>query len=137
MIYDEVCAELKNYFTYEGDKHIGDFSIKDGIIVPPLPVSAPRLIRIVGSAYNDGVHYSDEIFVDEDFHGGIWIMSPPPAFFEVCEDIKAWKTKYSDAETSPFNSESFGGYSYSKDSDKAGWKTAFASRLDMYRKARI
>ena len=32
---NEICAEIKNYFTYEQDKHIGDFAIVDGQITPP------------------------------------------------------------------------------------------------------
>ena len=51
----EICAEIKNYFTYEEDKHIGDFVISNGQIssVVAFPTN---YIRIIGSRLNDGVH---------------------------------------------------------------------------------
>ena len=77
----EVCANIRNYFTYEGDKHFGDFAIIDGLITPSFNIPTDY-IRIVGSHKNDGVHkLSDTNLVDEDkFHGAIWVMSPPADF---------------------------------------------------------
>lgn len=145
----EICAEIKNYFTYENDKHIGDFSIIDGLIVPSFDIPTDY-IRIVGSHLNDGVHkVSDADLVDEDkFHGAIWVMSPPKAFLELVKEIEAWQDKYggvSSQSMSPFNSESFGGYSYSKSTGTGAsgtntsgtWLSAYASRLNIYRRIRV
>ncbi len=143
----EICADIKNYFTYEQDKHIGDFAIVDGIITPPFDILTDY-IRIVGSHLNDGVHkLSDADLVDEGiFHGAVWVMSPPAAFLQLAKEISDWQTKngaLDSAAMSPFNSESFGGYSYSKSggssagiSTGANWKSAFASRLNVYRRIR-
>jgi hypothetical protein len=62
----------------------------------------------------------------------------------LASDIEAWQAKYGSAENpamSPFTSESFGGYSYSKGggSDASGkgqntWQGAFKARLNAYRR---
>ena len=138
MIIDEVCAEIRNYFTAEEDKHIGDFSIENGSFTPPFSFDVPRLIRIVGSNYNDGIHYSEDVLIDETFHGGVWIMSAPKAFMDVCKEIEAWNSKYAETLQAPYTSESFGGYSYSKkEGMESGWRAAFATRLNIWRKARL
>lgn len=143
----EICADIKNYFTYEKDKHIGDFAIVNGMLVPPFDIPTDY-IRIVGSHLNDGVHkLSDADLVDEPlFHGAIWVMSPPATFLQLAAEISEWQAKngaLDSAAMSPFNSESFGGYSYSKSgggsagvSTGANWKGAFASRLNVYRRIR-
>ena len=146
----EICAEIRNYFTYESDKNFGNFAIVDGSITPPLDLPTDY-IRIVGSHKNDGVHkLSDADLIDEGtFHGAIWIMSPPKAFLDLAAEIAAWQEKNGALDSpamSPFNSESFGGYSYSKSSGAsaggsssggADWRAAFASRLNIYRRIRV
>lgn len=145
-----VCAEIKNYFTYEGDKHFGDFAITGGVITPSFDFPTDY-IRIVGSHLNDGVHkVSDNDLVDEDkFHGAIWVMSPPKDFLDLVAEIEAWQDKYGGVDStlmSPFQSESFGGYSYTKASGGASssggssvptWQKIYASRLNIYRKIRV
>ena len=145
----EICAEIKNYFTYESDKNIGDFAIIDGSITPPLDLPTDY-IRIVGSHKNDGVHkLSDADLVDEGtFHGAIWVMSLPADFLALAAEIAAWQEKYGGVDSqamSPFNSESFGGYSYSKSAGTGAagigaantWQAAFAKRLNIYRRIRV
>ncbi len=147
---NEVCANIKNYFTYEKDKHIGDFAIVNGIITPSFDIQTDY-IRIVGSHLNDGVHERGENgfdLVDEpEFHGGIWVMSVPKDFLQLVSDISDWQKKYGNVDSqamSPFYSESFGGYSYSKSAGSVSgagsattWQALFASRLNMYRRIRI
>lgn len=148
----EICAEIKNYFTYQGDKHFGDFSIVAGQIVPSLTIPTDY-IRIVGSHLNDGVHKRGQNgfeLVDEgEFHGAIWIMSPPKDFLDLVEEIAAWQQKNGGVDSpamSPFSSESFGGYSYSKGASGGGasgtsatntWIGAFGKRLNIYRRIRV
>lgn len=147
-----ICAEIKNYFTFEKDKHIGDFAIVDGQITPSFDIPTDY-IRIVGSHLNDGVHKRvDEDFALQDeaeFHGAVWVMSPPKAFLDLADEIADWQTKNGGVNSqamSPFNSESFGGYSYSKSggnasggssSGGASWQSAYASRLNIYRRIRL
>ena len=141
----EICANIRNYFTYEDDKHFGEFAIVAGQITPSFNIPTDY-IRIVGSHKNDGVHkLSDNDLVDEDkFDGAIWVMSPPKDFIALAAEIADWQAKYGSVESqamSPYNSESFGGYSYSKSggssSGGANWQSAYASRLDIYRRIRL
>ena len=151
MMLTEVCAEIKNYFTYEGDKHFGDFAIVNGQITPSFDFPTDY-IRIVGSHLNDGVHkLSDADLVDEaQFHGAIWIMSPPAAFLALVGEIETWQEMNGKADSvamSPFQSESFGGYSYSKASGGTSasgggssvptWASVYATRLNLYRRIRV
>lgn len=144
-----VCAEIKNYFTYAGDKHFGDFAIVGGVITPSLDFPTDYF-RIVGSHKNDGVHKTTDVLEDEgQFHGAIWIMSPPKDFLDLVAEIEAWQEKYGGVDSalmSPFQSESFGGYSYSKASGGSGlsgassvptWQSMYASRLNAYRRIRV
>lgn len=148
----EICAEIKNYFTHKDDIHIGDFSISDGAVVPSIDFPTDY-IRIVGSRKNDGVHVFGEEgwgLVDEgQFHGAVWIMSPPADFLALVAEIEAWQEangKADSAAMSPFQSESFGGYSYSKGgggsstpgkSSVPTWQSTYASRLNIYRRIRV
>lgn len=142
-----VCAEIRNWFTYDCDKHIGDFEIMGGVITPSFDFKTDY-IRIVGSRKNDGVYKVSDIanLVDEKFHGAIWEMSIPNDFLSLCEEIAAWQEKFGGVDSvamSPFSSESFGGYSYQKavGYNKTGesevypsWKSVYAKRLSIYRK---
>lgn len=140
----EICAEIKNYFVYEGDKKIGDWEISNGQISPIIDLPTDY-IRIVGSRLNDGVHKVSEMTLqDEVFHGAIWIMSPPVDFLALADEIGAWQTKHGGVDStnmSPFQSESFGGYSYSKGASGSSatssvptWQGTYASRLNRYRR---
>lgn len=147
---NQICAEIKNYFTFEGDKHFGDFAIVDGIVTPSIDFPTDY-IRIVGSHLNDGVHkLSDADLVDEGkFHGAVWVMSPPKDFLDLVAEISEWQTKYGGVDSenmSPYQSESFGGYSYSKSSGGSSesgsssvptWQSIYASRLKAYRRIRV
>lgn len=142
---NEICAEIRNYFCKAEDRIIGDWSIVDGRIVPSVDLADGQYYRIIGSVFNDGVHKSDEVLADEaEFHGAIWKMRVPQDVIQLADDIEVWKTKNADTIASPYVSESFGGYSYSKGSGSDGtigvsWKnqSEFASRLRPYRRIRV
>lgn len=143
MSLTTLCAEVKNYFCI--DKRIGDFSIVNGVITPHIDIKNNQYYRIVGSVFNDGVHkYGDasDVLTDEaTFHGAIWLMAVPRDFLELSKEIDDWNTQYGASVASPFQSESFGGYSYTKASGSgnganATWQNAFATRLSMYRRLR-
>lgn len=147
---NEVCAEIRNYFTYSRDIHIADWVISNGIITPLLDIPTDY-IRIVGSRLNDGVHKISEMQLeDETFHGAIWIMSPPKDFLTLVSEIESWQATNGAADShamSPFNSETLGAYSYSKSgiargnnqgtTPNATWKDVYATRLNRFRRVRI
>jgi hypothetical protein len=98
---------------------------------------------VIGSVFSDGVHQYPAAFpTDETFGGEIWAMAVPSEVITLVGDIGAWEQKYGEAAASPFTSESFGGYSYTKSggasaSGSSGvitWQSQFKSRLNRWRK---
>ena len=76
---------------------------------------------------------------DEEFHGGIWPMSIPKSFIQLAEEIKTYNDSDM-AKPTPYISESFGGYSYSKGVGSTGnadnsWQKVFGTKLKRWRKA--
>lgn len=130
---EDVCKELKNYF----DKEIifKSHTIKDGALTG-IKIADGQYFRIAGSVFNDGVYQSPELNLkDETFEGGVWLMAVPPQVIRLAEEIKAWQEKNADIVDSPYQSESFGGYSYTKaPTDKTNWQTVFKDRLNRWRK---
>ena len=75
----------------------------------------------------------------ETFTGEIWALAVPGAVIDLAVEIEAWETKNGAVSTGPYQSESFGGYSYTKATDAqtggaVTWQSAFRSRLNQWRK---
>ena len=136
---EQVLMNIRNWFTVEGGIHSGTFSIKDGGITLPFLVDG-QYFRIIGSVFNDGLHqYPATDLVDEEFSGAIWALAIPPAVVDLADEIQKWQEKNGEVASSPFSSESFGGYSYSKatDTETGGavtWQSAFKRQLSAWRK---
>lgn len=147
-----LCAYLKNWFD-EDEFHAKlprweqEFTITGGKIDLTGKVAEGQLFRIYGSMLNDGVYlYIPELVLkDETFTGLVQSMRTEPDFLAVAADIDAWLAKYGTVTStamSPFNSESFGGYSYSKSSGNSGGGegggvsplSVFAPRLARWKK---
>lgn len=144
-VLTELCAYLNNYFwrtkrnvkmTISGGTFTVDF-LKEG-----------QYFRILGSDLNEGVYkYPVTGLKDEEFEGQIWSMAVPQTVIDLASEIGTWQEKYGAADSaamSPFNSESFGIYSYDKGSASSSsgsenpnsWQSVFASRLIPYRRLR-
>lgn len=140
----ELCAECRNYFLAhrEQDIHSGQFVITGGSVSVDF-LRTGQYYRIVGSALNDGVHqYGTDVLEDETFDGAIWAMSVPQSFVDLAEQVEDWLTTNSSALSSPYTSESFAGYSYSKATGRNGtagftWQDQFATRLNAYRRLSV
>lgn len=129
---DEICASLHNYFAV--DIVPGEYTVNDGEITLPF-LAAGQFFRVVGSVFCDGVYRcGDKLPADETFDGAVWAMAIPPAFEAVAAEIEEWKQKNAEVINSPYQSESFGGYSYTKGSDSDSWQGVFAKRLNRWRK---
>lgn len=144
LMLTEICEYLNNYFWQK--KITGAFTISEGSIQIPA-LKEGQYFRIIGSTFNDGVHlYPATDLTDEEFEGAIWAMAVPSTVIAIASDIKEWQTLYGGADSSamsPFNSESFGGYSYSKSGSgnensgsNASWQDVFGGRLNKYRRLR-
>ena len=141
---EQVLQETKNWFIVPGGIHPGTYTIQDGRITLPF-LREGQYFRITGSVCNDGLHrYGPEIepLEDETFTGAVWALAIPKAVVALAREIDAWQERYGEAAGSPYTSESFAGYSYSKASGvgdsrgPAGWRAAFRARLNPYRKLR-
>ena len=136
----EVCAEIRNYFVK--DIHNGTFEIVGGKITPLDFIQENQYFRIVGSVFNDGVYQNtaDLVLTDEIFSGAVWSMAVPPSVVDLAAEIKKYNES-DEAKPSAYQSESFGGYSYSKATDEngapMGWKKVFASRLNKWRRISV
>jgi hypothetical protein len=154
MMLNEVCLEINNFFNRNQPRLIGDFTISDGKITNTdflNVIKEDQYFRIIGSVFNDGVYkYSDTLELkDEEFHGALWLMAIPSDFLTLVGEIEEWQQKnggVDSANMSPFTSESFGGYSYSKTSGGSAesggssvptWQSTYAARLKNYRRIRV
>lgn len=141
---NELCKELNNWdFNHRAEKYIGEISIVDGQLVGfSDKLAVGQYYRVVGSLFNDGVYkYGEDELTDETFKGAVWAMWVPQEVVQLAEDIKEWVTKNETADKmSPYTSESFGGYSYtralSSDGSIASWKDigSFKNRMNKWRK---
>ena len=144
---DELCAELRNYFIGGvSNIHNGTFTISEGSLEPLPFLQNDQYFRIVGSVFNDGVYqYPATELKDETFTGSIWAMAVPPAVIALSDEIDDWVQANADTLASPYQSESFGGYSYSKASGGSaggtggayGWKDQFASKMARWRRLSV
>lgn len=152
----EICAELRNYFLRdyvnpEHYIHYGSFVIADGEMQALPFLKVGQFYRIVGSTFNDGVHKygatprsveDSETLTDEEFEGAIWEMFVPKEIVDLSAEIQDWISKNADTINSPYQSESFGGYSYTKAVAGTGrvstdWQEHFASKLKPYRRISV
>ena len=144
----EICDYLNNYFWESKIK--STFTISDGTISIP-SLKSGQYFRIIGSTFNDGVHKypiaQTKKLTDETFTGEIWAMAVPNTVVALASEITEWQKLYGGAGSSamsPFTSESFSGYSYSKagaGSASGGgltpsWQDVYAGRLNKYRRLR-
>lgn len=146
MTLDDYCAELKNYFISYNPKqaiHTGEYTIVDSDIDVDF-LDSDQYFRIVGSKFNDGVYKFDEHLVleDEVFDGAIWAMAVPPDFLKAVKDSEDYLTAHPMG--LEYQSESFGGYSYTRASNNKLLSGSFsylpktiANRLNRYRRLRI
>lgn len=133
---EKMCAECRNYFIK--DIHFGTFKIESGVIEPLDFLQKGQYFRIVDSVFNDGIYqYPAVNLLDETFHGAIWAMSVPPSFIALASEIEEYN-KSDAGKASPYISENFGGYGYTKAVGSNGkvltWKSVFADALNRYRK---
>ena len=134
----EICAELRNWFVVPNGVHIQTYTISGGSIAPLDFLQEGQYFRIIGSVFNDGVHqYPASDLTDEVFHGAVWAMAVPPSVIDLATEIEEYN-KSDAGKASPYISENFGGYGYTKATGSNGkvltWKSVFADALNRYRK---
>lgn len=140
---EQVLHYMKNWFLTSDGKHYGTFTVEGGSFsgTMNLPfLQDGQYYRVIGSVFNDGVHqYPSDDLVPETFTGCIWALAVPRAVVDLADEIKQWNDKNASIVTGPYQSESFGGYSYTLKADGGAeggtsWQSTFAGRLNQWRK---
>ena len=135
---EQVLREIRNWFTVDGGIHSGTFTIEDGGITLPF-LATGQYFRIIGSVFNDGLHqYPASDLKAETFEGTVWALAVPQAVIELATEMETWETKNGEAAAGIYQSESFGGYQYSKQTASDGGQvtvwSVFRKRLNQWRK---
>ena len=137
---EQILDYIHNYFVK--DVHSGVFKVSDRSLQVEF-LQEGQYFKVVGSVFNDGIHkYPGDALVDEVFTGTVIAMAVPPSVIALSLEIEDWMDKYGSVANSPYQSESFGGYSYTKGSisngnggnNMADWRSVFGSRLNHWRK---
>ena len=135
----ELLVYLRNFFPGLHWQFTGEEITGNRVVIPGLETGDYCLIE--GSRRNNGIHvYGDADLRNETYTGIVTEICVPPEVLAILEEINAWQEKNAEAIQSPYQSESFGGYSYTKASGSSGsgestsWKTVFAPRLRIWRK---
>lgn len=132
----EVLRYLRNFFIIKGKEKSGLFTIENGNISLS-DVQDGQYILIEGSVFNDGVRkYGAGGLKDEAFRGRICPLAVPSEVVSIAEEISAFCA--TQGATGPYQSESFGGYSYTRlmnsEGNVASWKDVYKSRLSIWKK---
>lgn len=148
MLY-VIMRSIRNFFPYEGKD--GNFKIENGKLIDADFIQPDQYYLIEGSRFNDGVHvlrsdnppriyeHLDNFLPlqDECFQGRVTGLVPPSEFLDLAEEIATYQADHPD-EGGPYSNESFGGYSYTRATNKSGdlmgWKDIYKSRLNAWRK---
>lgn len=140
----EICAYLKNYFDYE--RHIGEIKIADGVITcNGERIETGQHFALFRDRFALGVFADGDALEDKTFDGAIWLMDVPEAVKTADKWAADWTAANGSAEANgPYQSESFGGYSYSKGTGANGGvgssvfdQAQFKAMLAPYKKIRL
>lgn len=134
-LYD-LMMECRNYFQVEGAEISGEFTISGGSIGLRNLLTGQYYI-IKGSVFNDGLHQAGSAsLTDETFCGSVIPLAVPEKFLKLAERVSQWQEN--NAAPSAFQSESFGGYSYTRatgsDGGQLTWQDAFRKEIAKWRK---
>lgn len=138
----DVMRHVNNFF--ETGYRATTYSISGGILSPNDVLRPGMWIYISGSFFWDGVwkigegwrlEDAPENAADDTFVGRVHFLAPPADFLALCDEIAEFNAKNA---VSPYQSESFGEYSYTratgKDGGVLGWQQAFSDRLRPFRR---
>ena len=140
----EVLHSLNNWFEVPNKRLTGFFQVEGGALtLPDGWLLEGQYFLVSGSVMNDGLHQWPAELNDEEFFGEVKALAVPRAVIDLAARVEEWQAKYGKAAESPYQSESFGGYSYTKASGGGSqngsqggytWQSAFRSELNRWRK---
>lgn len=144
---EEVLRYINNRFDRDSNgtaygSRKGEFTVEEGTLEVDGLLDG-QYFWVEGSVLNDGLHlYPATDMRDEAFDGEIVFLVVPNSVVDIAAEIEAWNEKNADVISSPLQSESFGGYSYTRasgndsgnETPSTAWQLQFGARLRPYRK---
>lgn len=135
---DQILDYIHNYFVK--DIVSGTFTISSGSLDVSF-LQNGQYFMITNSVFNDGIYqYPASDLVDEVFKGEVRAMAVPPAVIALAGEVENWVNSNSESIYSPYQSESFGGYNYTRKTGSGpaetvpSWASVFGPRLNKWRK---
>ena len=149
----EIMEYIHNYFVPISADEV-KYTISDCVISPSFGAEDGDRFLICGSRRNDGVYTYHANYIandddteaaglrDETFAGTIRVCSVPPALLALSEEISQWVETFSGQLSSPMQSETFNGYSYTLKSGNGGsggsgpltWRDQYGKQLERWRR---
>ena len=142
---EQVLGSIHNWFVRD-TLSVGECAIEEGALPASVPIPDGVWYRIQGSYLNDGMHLKGddaEGLTDETFSGTITTHVIPKPLLSVVEEICKYQEENGESANGPYQSESFGGYSYTLRGNSSasgtgvpttGWRAVFAGQLNQWRK---
>jgi len=129
LIVPEVMKFLHNFF--ELMQAPGEWRVNGSALEGPVPLQPGCWIAIRGAGSWDGEYLADEngLFPDlpdGSFEGTVWLLNPPKAFLNLCDEIEKWSQEHPRGAQVSYDSYARGAH--------PGWEKEFASRLRPWRK---
>lgn len=133
---EQILAYLRNYFVVGYSS--GTFEVKNGVLLADF-LQEGQYFKISGSVFNDGTYkFPEAKLIDETFSGSVYALAIPKSLIDLVAEIEEWEKANKSATQSPYQAESFGGYSYTLKGGAEGfgatWQSVFAQRLNIWRK---
>lgn len=149
----EIMEYIHNYFVPISAKEV-EYTISGGVISPSFGAEEGDRFLICNSRRNDGVYTWHESYIgddddtdaaglrDETFAGTIRVCSVPPALLTLSGEIRQWVETFGAQLSSPMQSETFNGYSYTLKAGNGGsggsgpltWRDQFGKSLERWRR---
>lgn len=137
-----VLEYINNWF--EAEAYGGTWTVSNGVVDRNPGIQDGQWFRVVGSVFNDGLHKWPARLADETFRGELRALNVPREVQDLALEIGEWCEAHAKELDSPYTSESFGGYSYTKGSPSRAaaaattgdysWQDHFKARLRAWRK---
>lgn len=144
---EQILMEIHNWFRVKDSAdgiHPGTYTIENGRLALPF-LRDGQHFRIMGSVFNDGLHCYDpymRMLTDETFDGTIWALAIPKTVVDAAVEAEEWMIKNGAVVGGVYSSESFGGYTYTKDTasadsvSKTGIPAHILAKVNGYRRLR-
>lgn len=130
---EALMAATNNYFIKKQFSS-NNFAISGGAINIENELPLDSYFMIEGSLFNDGVHKNDSshVLIDEEFSGSVYLLAPPKEFIKLAHIVHDFQLTH---QPTGYTSESFDGYSYSKEAaDADNWQNVFKAEIKRWRR---